>query len=312
MSWRGLGKDYGARTAVGAVDLDLPAGQIIGLLGPNGAGKTTTLSMACGVLPPSRGQVLIDGIDLAREPKKAKARLGLVPQELAIYTELDAVQNLAYFGALHGLSGAELRRRIDWALELAGLTDRARELTARYSGGMKRRLNLAAGLVHQPRVLMLDEPTVGVDPQSRNHVFEAVRELARAGMAIVYTSHYMEEVEQLCDQIAIMDGGEIIARGTVRELTAAHAEGWLELELGGAALELATVLAATASLARLTPDQQRPHVVRCDAPRELAPLLAAVESTGARLLRVTSYQQNLETVFLRLTGKALRDSQERP
>lgn len=311
MSWRGLGKDYGARTAVGALDLDIPAGQIVGLLGPNGAGKTTTISMACGVLTPSRGQVFIDGLDLAREPKQAKARLGLVPQELAIYTELDAVQNLTYFGALHGLAKAELRRRVDWALELAGLTDRARELTASYSGGMKRRLNLAAGLVHEPRVLVLDEPTVGVDPQSRNHIFQTVRELARGGMAIVYTSHYMEEVEQLCDQIAIMDGGDIIARGTLRELTAAHAGGWLELELGGPALELARVLAETAALVRLEPDAQRPHVVRCDAPLELAPLLAAVESTGARLLRVTSHQQNLETVFLRLTGKALRDSQER-
>ncbi|MBK7539210.1 MAG: ABC transporter ATP-binding protein [Myxococcales bacterium] len=313
MSLRSLGKDFGARTAVHAIDLDIRKGQILGLLGPNGAGKTTTISMACGVVTPSRGAVLVDGVDLAAHPRRVKAQLGLVPQELAIYQELDAVQNLSYFGALHGLRGAALRQRVDWALHLAGLTDRAREVTATYSGGMKRRLNLAAGLVHRPRVLILDEPTVGVDPQSRNHVFETVRELAREGMAIVYTSHYMEEVEQLCDQIAIMDGGKIVAVGALPELVAAHARGGLELELeapapGGEALTRA--LAAAAAHAELARDPARPQVVRCEAPARLAPLLAAIEDCGVRVARITSYQSNLETVFLRLTGKALRDAQE--
>jgi ABC-2 type transport system ATP-binding protein len=194
---RGLGKDYGARTAVGAIDLDVVRGECLGLLGPNGAGKTTAMSMACGVVTPTRGTVRIAGIDLARDPFGAKARLGLVPQELALYEELSGLQNLRYFGALYGLGGAALAERIDWALGVVGLRDRAGDPIRKYSGGMKRRLNLAAGLLHKPELLILDEPTVGVDPQSRNHIFETVRALKKDGMTVVYTTHYMEEVEAL-------------------------------------------------------------------------------------------------------------------
>jgi ABC-2 type transport system ATP-binding protein len=208
---RKLGKDYGERTAVKSVDLDVEKGEILGLLGPNGAGKTTTISMACGVVTPSRGSVTIGGIALDREPYAAKAKLGLVPQDLALYEELTAIQNLRYFGALYGLRGAELGHRVDWALEVVGLRDRANEPAKQYSGGMKRRLNIAAGLVHEPELLILDEPTVGVDPQSRNHIFETVKALQKSGMTVIYTSHYMEEVEALCDRVAIMDAGAIVA-----------------------------------------------------------------------------------------------------
>ncbi|MCW5804554.1 MAG: ABC transporter ATP-binding protein, partial [Deltaproteobacteria bacterium] len=246
LSLRGLGKDYGARTAVGAIDLDVVRGECLGLLGPNGAGKTTTISMASGVVTPTRGTVAIGGVELARDPRGAKQKLGLVPQELAIYEELSALQNLAYFGALYGLAGKTLADRIAWALGVVGLRDRAGEQVKRYSGGMKRRINLAAGLLHEPELLILDEPTVGVDPQSRNHIFETVRDLNARGMTVIYTTHYMEEVEALCDRVAIVDAGAIVATGTVAELIAAHAGKGVELELAGepAAIDRAAAAAA--------------------------------------------------------------------
>ena len=239
---RGLGKDYGERKAVGAVDLDVAKGECLGLLGPNGAGKTTTISMACGVITPSRGRVSIGGIDLKSDPHGAKRKLGLVPQELAIYEELSATQNLAYFGALYGLAGNALAEQIGWALDVVGLRDRADEPAKKYSGGMKRRLNLAAGLVHRPELLVLDEPTVGVDPQSRNHIFETVKALRANGMTVVYTSHYMEEVEALCDRVAIMDGGAIIATGSIASLIAEHAGTGIEIALAGSSEAAASTL----------------------------------------------------------------------
>ena len=301
LSLRGLGKDYGTRTAVGTVDLEVVRGECIGLLGPNGAGKTTTISMACGVITPSRGKVAITGIDLAADPYAAKAKLGLVPQELAIYEDLSATQNLRYFGALYGLSGALLAERVDWALGVVGLRDRAVEQVKKFSGGMKRRLNLAAGLVHKPELLILDEPTVGVDPQSRNHIFETVRTLRAEGMTVIYTSHYMEEVEALCDRVAIMDGGAIVATGTDAELIAAHAGKGIELELDG---ELEAAAAAAAAHATIQRDGK---ILRVTPTAGLAPVIAAIESAGARIARIESREANLETAFLALTGKTLRD-----
>jgi ABC-2 type transport system ATP-binding protein len=302
LSLRGLGKDYGARTAVGAIDLDAVRGECLGLLGPNGAGKTTTISMACGVVTPTRGTVAICGIDLAREPFAAKRKLGLVPQELAIYDELSALQNLRYFGALYGLSGAELASRIDWALGVVGLRDRAGDLAKHYSGGMKRRLNLAAGLLHRPELLVLDEPTVGVDPQSRNHIFETVRKLKQDGMTIVYTTHYMEEVEVLCDRVAIIDDGAIAATGTVAELIAAHAGRGLVLELAGDLEAAAAAAAAHGSVERAGG-----ATLRVVPAAGLGPLVTAIETAGATIARIESREGNLEAAFLALTGHALRD-----
>ncbi len=301
---RGLGKDYGTRKAVGAVDLDVVRGECLGLLGPNGAGKTTTVSMACGVITPSRGTVAIGGIDLRRDPHAAKAKLGLVPQELAIYDELSAVQNLRYFGALYGLAGAALASQIDWALDVVGLRDRAAEQAKKYSGGMKRRLNLAAGLVHKPELLILDEPTVGVDPQSRNHIFETVKTLRAQGMTVIYTSHYMEEVEALCDRVAIMDGGSIIATGSIAELVAKHAGKGITLALAGSADEIAA--AATAATAHATVERTDTSL-RVLPTAGLAPVIAAIEAAGATIARIESREANLETAFLKLTGKTLRD-----
>jgi ABC-2 type transport system ATP-binding protein len=300
LALRGLGKDYGERTAVGALDLDVVRGECLGLLGPNGAGKTTTISMACGVVTPTRGTVAIGGIDLARDPFGAKAKLGLVPQELALYDELSAMQNLRYFGALYGLGGSKLAARIAWALGVVGLADRATEQVKRYSGGMKRRLNLAAGLLHEPELLVLDEPTVGVDPQSRNHIFETVRELRAKGMTVIYTSHYMEEVEALCDRVAIMDGGAIAATGTIAELVAEHAGKGIELALSG------DVDAAAAAAAQHGSVERTGNVLRVLPRGGLAPVIAAVEAV-ATIARVQSREATLETAFLALTGKTLRD-----
>jgi ABC-2 type transport system ATP-binding protein len=318
---RGVGKDFGARTAVHAIDLEVARGEILGLLGPNGAGKTTTISIACGIVTPTRGSVEVGGVVIAsgeappairsvtrgaRDPLAAKRKLGLVPQDLAIYDELSARRNLAFFGSLYGLRGGELADRIAWALGVVGLTDRADDAAKQYSGGMKRRLNLAAGLLHKPDVLVLDEPTVGVDPQSRNHIFETVRALQRDGMTVVYTSHYMEEVEALCDRVAIVDAGRIVAIGTVAELIAAHAGKGIALELAGDVERAAAAAAAHATVER---DGDALRVVPT---ARLAPVIAAIEDAGATIARIESREANLETAFLALTGKALRDAAERP
>jgi ABC-2 type transport system ATP-binding protein len=302
---RGLGKDYGTRTAVKALDLDVADGEIVGLLGPNGAGKTTTISMICGVIAPSRGSARVAGHDIRRDPKPARAALGVVPQDLAIYEQLTARENLTFFGGLYRLTGATLRERIDWALRVVGLSDRAGDIAKTYSGGMKRRLNLAAGLLHRPRLLILDEPTVGVDPQSRNHIFETIRALRRDGMTIVYTSHYMEEVEALCDRVAIMDGGAIVAQGRIDELLARHRRAEVTIQLEGDAAALDQAAAAAAAHATIRRDGATLHATTEAA---LHPLLAAIEQAGARVVAIHSHQPHLEDVFLELTGHTLRDA----
>jgi ABC-2 type transport system ATP-binding protein len=302
----GVGKDYGARVAVRALDLEVERGECFALLGPNGAGKTTALSMAAGVIAPSRGRIEIAGIDLRAEPFAARAKLGLVPQELALYDELSAVQNLGYFGALYGLAGAKLARRIDWALEVVGLRDRARERVRWFSGGMKRRLNIAAGLVHRPAVVFLDEPTVGVDPQSRNRIFATVRALRDTGTAVVYTSHYMEEVEALCDRVAIIDAGSIVASGRVRELVRAHEAREIALELTGPGPVLAQATRAAAAHAAVV--RRDGATLWIAVPDRLAPVIAAIEGAGAAIARIESPAATLETAFLALTGRALRDA----
>jgi ABC-2 type transport system ATP-binding protein len=271
---KGLGKSYGDKVALAGLDLRIEAGEMVGLLGPNGAGKTTAISMIAGVLTPSRGSAAIAGHDIRSDRFAARRALGLVPQDLALYEELSARHNLAFFGALWGLGGRELQARIDWALEIAGLTDRAREPVTKFSGGMKRRLNLVAGLLHKPQLVILDEPTVGVDPQSRNHIFESIRRLrADDKMTVLYTSHYMEEVQALCERVAILDHGKLIADDAIEALVRAHGGGALQLEIDG--------------------DQ--------DA------MVAAVQAAGGTVRAVRAGATGLESVFLHLTGKNLRD-----
>jgi linearmycin/streptolysin S transport system ATP-binding protein len=217
---KNLRKAYGTLVAVDDVSFSLAPGELLGLLGPNGAGKTTTVSMIAGLITPDAGDVLVDGERLAGDTDRKKRKIGLVPQDLALYDELSARRNLQFFGALYGLAGKALDEAIASALELVGLADRERDLVKTYSGGMKRRLNLAAGLLHDPEILLLDEPTVGVDPQSRNAIFENLEALKRRGKALLYTTHYMEEVERLADRIVVVDQGRVIANDTLAGLHA--------------------------------------------------------------------------------------------
>ncbi|HPZ65576.1 MAG TPA: ABC transporter ATP-binding protein, partial [Bacillota bacterium] len=214
----GLTKRYKGLTAVDGISFEIPRGAVFGLLGPNGAGKSTTVSMLSGLIRPDAGEISIEGLDLWRRPLQAKAAMGIVPQEIALYPSLTARENLKFWGRLYRLGGRELSRRVEEVLDLVGLRERANEPLEKYSGGMKRRINIAAGLLHNPRLLILDEPTVGVDPQSRRAILETIKELNRQGLTVLYTSHYMEEVEELCSLVTIMDRGRIIASGRVEEL----------------------------------------------------------------------------------------------
>ncbi len=215
---RNLRKDYGANPALAGITFAVETGSLFGLLGPNGAGKTTLMSIVSGLLDPSGGQVFLDGQEFHRRDRAMRRLIGIVPQDLAIYLELTARENLRFFGQLYGLAGSELEQRIERILTAIGLLDRADQRAGTFSGGMKRRLNLGASLVHEPKILLLDEPTTGVDPQSRNHVFEEVRRLNAGGMTIVYTSHYMEEVQALCPRVGIIDHGKLIACDSVANL----------------------------------------------------------------------------------------------
>ena len=286
---------YGRTTAVDGVSFEVRDGEAFGLLGPNGAGKTTTLHMLVGALGPDAGSVEIAGQMDPRRPEVRK-RLGLAPQALAIYDDLSAQENLGFFGQLYGMRGAELKERVDWALSLAGLTDRRKHLAKTFSGGMKRRLNLACALVHDPPVLLLDEPTVGVDPQSRNHIFDCIDSLRAEGRTVLYTTHYMEEAERLCDRVAIMDRGKILALDTVSNLISAHGgESILEVELAGALAEPVSGFTNVED-DKLLIATREPHT-------ELARLAAA----GGEVSGLALQRPSLQSVFLTLTGRSLRD-----
>jgi ABC-2 type transport system ATP-binding protein len=303
-----LCKEYGQLVAVDGISFTAREGEIFGLLGPNGAGKSTTLHCISGLLRPDGGRVRVLGHDVVREPRRARAALGIVPQELALYEDLSARQNLAYWGEAYGLRGPELARRVDAVLEQVGLAERSREKVARYSGGMKRRLNFGCGIVHGPRVLLLDEPTVGVDPQSRVRLLELVREEARAGISVLYTTHYMEEAEDLCDRLAIVDGGRIMALGTLEELRGRTAERDL-LRLSGTfdprAAREALVRLADVEVVSAEPDLLM--LAMEGATRKLTAVFAALAEAGADVRETTLSQPSLESLFIELTGRELRE-----
>jgi ABC-2 type transport system ATP-binding protein len=281
LTLKNLHKAFGETVAVDDLSLDIRRGEVFGLLGPNGAGKTTTVNMAIGLLTPDRGEVVLDGSGSPTSPE-VRAKIGVAPQGLALYEELSAEENLSFFGKIHGLHGKHLKERVRWTLDFVDLWERRRDRITAYSGGMKRRLNMAVALIHEPELLLLDEPTVGVDTQSRNSIFEKIEAMRKEGCTIVYTTHYMEEAQRLCDRVGIMDQGKMLALDTVDGLIAAH---------GGKS----TVTAERAGgEVRLETDDPVSELVRLQE--------------GGKLLRFSVESPDLEGVFLNLTGRHLRDS----
>jgi ABC-2 type transport system ATP-binding protein len=326
-----LVKKYGNFEAVKGISFTVEEGEIFGLLGPNGAGKTQTISMLTGVIQPTSGTARIGGFDIRKDMDKVKKINGLVPQDLALYPTLSARANLNFFGRIYGLSGKELRERVEDVLRIVTLTERADEAVEKYSGGMKRRVNIAAGLLHQPQLFFLDEPTVGVDPQSRNHIFESVIRLNRErGMSIIYTSHYMEEVELLCNRVAIIDEGRIIAMDTIKNLVA-MLSGVIHIGLRQVDEEMLAQLSAlpavkqaTVSAPPISPplaEGEEPKeaevpatadytIVKIEAEHSQQALVNVIAFLNERDIPIASLQvlePNLENVFLHLTGKKLRE-----
>ena len=305
---RGLRKTYGARVAVDEVGFEIAPGETYGLLGPNGAGKTTTISIVCGLLARDAGEVSVAGWPIAPDATDAKAAIGLVPQEIALYEDLTGRENLRFFGSLQDLRRTELDARVAEVLRIVGLSDRADERVEAYSGGMKRRANIAAGLLHRPQLLVLDEPTVGVDPQSRNAILESIEALGSEGLSVLYTTHYMEEAERLCDRIGIIDEGRLVAEGTRRELIGQLGAGD-RVDVSGSG-DLEAFAAACKELPGVHDVDRRDGMVAvraADGPGAMAPLVRAAEPTGVSISGMALVEPDLEDVFLGLTGKALRD-----
>jgi linearmycin/streptolysin S transport system ATP-binding protein len=306
---RGIRKSYGSRLVLDAVSLSVGAGEVVGLLGPNGAGKTTTLSILATLLEADAGDVRIAGVDARTDPEGVRRNLGFVPQSIALYPTLNAHQNLELFARLHGIG--DVRGACARALDDAGLADRARDPVAVLSGGMKRRLNLACGLVHRPGILLLDEPTVGVDPQSRENIFVTIKAAARAGAAVIYSTHYMEEAERLCGRVLLIDHGRVVADGTVAELIAL-AGGWPRLEL---TLEEPIASGWHADLAGVTPLPTTGAELarfRLASLEQVSSVLERARAAGGRVLEFSVHSPNLSDAFIALTGHALRDPGSEP
>ncbi len=297
-----LKKSYGPTVAVDDVSFEVQKGQTFGLLGPNGAGKTTTIQLLCGLLKPDSGKITLDG---KSDPGLIEVRisLGVVPQALALYQELSALENLRFFGRIYGLSGQKLKERVDNCLDIAGLSKRSKERVSKYSGGMKRRLNMVCSLLHDPPILLLDEPTVGVDPQSRNLIFDTIEDMSKEGRTIIYTTHYMEEAQRLCDKVAIIDQGRILDMDSVENLVTKHGgPSHIEAEFEEKSSDINKIKAFV--------DDKNIHFeetkirFQTDKPMES---LAKLNSSGIRFLSLKVQTANLEDVFLNLTGRRLRD-----
>jgi ABC-2 type transport system ATP-binding protein len=301
-----VSKNYGPTAALQRIGFEVHEGEVFGLLGPNGAGKTTLLSIVSCLLEATSGEVRLLGRRLAPNDREVRRLIGVVPQDLALYGELTARENLHFFGELYGIRGAELRRRVGQILTAIGLDDKADDRVGTFSGGMKRRLNLGIALVHGPRLLLLDEPTVGVDPQSRNHIFEEVRRLNGEGMTLVYTSHYMEEVQALCSRIGIIDRGRLAACDTLPHL--------LQILPGTIRFRVASMTPALREQLKYLPnaalregDGRLLELECADSKATLVELMRLLQRTGAELMSLDIEETNLERVFLHLTGRALRD-----
>ncbi len=303
-----LKKIYKKNVAVKGISFHLNQGEILGFLGPNGAGKTTTISMIASLIPPTKGDILLNGKTILTNPKPLRKILGVVPQEIALYPELTALENLRFFGKIYGLKGNKLEKRVEKVLEIVGLEERAKEKIEHYSGGMKRRINIGAALLHQPEILIMDEPTVGIDPQSRNHILDTVKKLAENGMTILYTSHYMEEVEYLCDRIYIMDAGAIIAEGTKNELKAIVSKNdRIVMKIDRYDKEFDSALKSIPEVEGVTFNNEMFTIIYKKGSNLLGNIFRLAEEYQINILSIDVKTPSLEDVFLQLTGRGLRD-----
>ena len=303
-----LTRRFGDRAAVDGVTFEIAAGETYGLLGPNGAGKTTTIRMVCGLLRRDAGSVHVGGLPVDQNALSAKARIGYVPQDVALYPDLTARENLEFIGRLYRLRSKVLRQRVADVLALIDLTERADDRVESFSGGMRRRLNIGAGLLHRPMLLVLDEPTVGVDPQSRHAILESVRSLGEEGMAILYTTHYMEEADRVCDRVGIIDRGRLVAEGTRRELISMLEEhDRIELSATGSLDTFVNACRMIDGIDGATVTDGHVQLLARDGRRVLAAVLDAAEHRGAAINSVEVLEPDLESVFLHLTGTALRE-----
>ena len=305
---RDLKKSFGSLQAVQGVDFTARQGEILSLLGPNGAGKSTTISILSGLLAPTIGEAFIMGHSVHAAPQAARASLGVVPQDIALYPDLSARENLDFWGKMYGLRGPLLKQRVDEVLDMIGLRDRHKDRVGKFSGGMKRRVNIGAALLHRPQVVIMDEPTVGIDPQSRRHILENVKQLNRQGMTVLYTTHYMEEAAELSDHIIIMDRGKIIASGTHDELIKlVNGQARVDLTLNVNGSSVSEAWKAVEGVAKLDVLDEKVTVLVTDSNLVLPRLFEVSGKLGARITSVDIQEPNLETVFLHLTGRALRD-----
>jgi len=310
VTFREVVKKYDTTITVNHLSFNIDKGEIFGLLGPNGAGKSTTIHMLSGLLSPSGGDILVDGFSIRRQPIEVKKRIGLVPQELAIYETLTARENVAFFAKLYGLRGSLLRDRVDEALQFVGLLDKAKDKPSTFSGGMKRRLNIACAIMHRPKLIIMDEPTVGIDPQSRNHILDSVRELNKLGSTVIYTSHYMEEVEAICTRIGILDQGKLIACGTKDELKRqVGQEEKLLFEIDQkSALAMKEMVEHPGVVQLAERDNGLTlEVTVKESLSILQDLLFILQKHGINVRKLTRVEPNLESLFLQLTGRTLRD-----
>ena len=303
-----LKKSFGDFQAVQDASFNADSGEVLSLLGPNGAGKSTTISMLSGLLAPTYGDAFIMGHSVTKEPEAAKASLGVVPQDIALYPDLSACENLVFWGKMYNLRGAALKQRVDEVLEIIGLADRQKDHVGKFSGGMKRRVNIGAALLHKPAVIIMDEPTVGIDPQSRRHILDNVKELNQKGMTVLYTTHYMEEAAELSHHIAIMDKGKVIAYGTHDELIKMVGEQTrIDITLNTEAEKVLDAWRTTQGVAGIDATDGKITALVDDSNRVLPRLFDAASKVNVRITSVDIQEPNLETVFLHLTGRALRD-----
>ncbi len=301
-------KSFGDIQALNQLDFSVKQGEIFGLLGPNGAGKSTTINLLSGLLQPDKGSILIDDIDMRKNTHLAKKRIGIVPQEIALYDELSAYENLLFWGRLYDIPAKELKKRVNDTLNRIGLSDRKNDAVGHFSGGMKQRVNIGAALLHRPKILLMDEPTVGIDPQSRNHIFDLIEELNREGMSIIYGTHYMEEAERLCHTIGIMDQGKIIAQGNLASLKErAISAKMVMVTLKEISRNILDQIKDELAVQSIDDENQSLSISYNHLNTDIQNIIQIIQNAGGEIQKIETQSPNLEDVFLQLTGKKLRN-----